>query len=128
MESEFVTIVLPLPAKVLQPNCTIGSLGGRHMKASATKRYRQLAKDAIEAEQIDTAPWERVEVGIVFYHSTTRRRDQDNAMGSLKSAYDGIVDAGLVVDDDYDHMRRTSPSFLHDKDYPRVEITITRIN
>jgi hypothetical protein len=47
-------------------------------------------------------------------------------MGSLKAAYDGIVDSGLVVDDDFDHMQRGVPTFSVDRDYPRVELTITR--
>jgi len=123
---ESVTIVLPLPAKVLQPNCTIGTYGGRMMKASAIKRYRRLAMEALEAECIDTAPWPKVIVEAKFFFATKRRRDQDNAMGSLKAAYDGIVDSGLVVDDDYEHMKRTYVDFEIDKKHPRVELTIVR--
>jgi len=125
MTDETLTIVLPLPARVLQPNCTIGSFGGRMMKAAATKRYRRLAREAIEAEQIETAPWQRVEVCAAFYFASRRRRDQDNAIGSLKAAYDGIVDSGLVPDDDYEHMKRMPPTFKIDKEHPRVELTIT---
>lgn len=126
MISEQVTIILPLPAKVLQPNCTIGTIGGRFMKAAAIKRYRQLAKEAIEAECIETRPWREVSVQAMFFFGTNRRRDQDNAMGSLKAAYDGIVDAGLVIDDDYEHMKRKPPIFQIDHNFPRVELTITR--
>jgi len=54
MTPESVTIVLPLPVKVLSPNCAIATPGGRFAKAAATKRYRQLAKEAIAAEQIET--------------------------------------------------------------------------
>ena len=120
-------IVLPLPAKVLQPNSTIGSFGGRMMKASATKRYRRLAREAVEAECIETMPWERAIVEATFYHKTWRKRDEDNAMGSLKAAYDGIVDAGLLGDDDHAHMRRESPRFEADKEWPRVVLVITRV-
>ncbi len=126
-EDERVIIVLPLPAKVLQPNSTIGSFGGRMMKASATKRYRRLAREAIEDEQIDTAPWGCACVEAAFFFRDKRRRDQDNAMGSLKAAYDGIVDSGLVLDDDPKHMKRTYPDFEIDKEFPRVELTITRV-
>lgn len=126
MTPESITIVLPLPNAVLSPNCTIGSFGGRMMKASASKRYRRLACEAVEAEDVATAPWPVVGVKASFYHKNGRTRDQDNAMGSLKAAYDGIVDAGLVVNDDYDHMKRESPVFSIDKEYPRVILTITR--
>lgn len=124
--SESVTIVLSLPVKCLEPNSTIGSLGGRFMKAAAIKKLRRLTREAIEREQVETMPWSKVIVQVDFFHETKRRRDQDNAMGSLKAAYDGIVDSGLVADDDYEHMERGVPMFEIDTESPRVEITITR--
>ena len=66
-------------------------------------------------------------VKAVFYHSYKRRRDPDNATGSLKAAYDGIVDSGLVADDDYEHMEREKPTLTIDRKDPRVELTITRL-
>ncbi len=124
--AESVIIVLPLPVQVLQPNCTIGSFGGRMLKASAIKRYRALACLAVENECVETMPWEKVAVQAEFFHKDKRKRDEDNSMGSLKAAYDGIVDSGLVEDDDYEHMQRSSPVFSVDKKHPRVELTITR--
>ena len=124
--SESITIVLQLPGKRLQPNSTVGSLGGRFAKAAAIKKYRRLTREAIFAERIETMPWFFVTVQAAFFHGNKRRRDQDNAMGSLKSAYDGIVDSGLAIDDDYDHMERGVPTFEIDAKSPRVELTITR--
>lgn len=96
------------------------------MKAAAIKRYRRLAREAVEENDISSAPWKYVIVEAVFFFKTARRRDEDNAMGSLKAAYDGIVDSGLVPDDDYKHMRRGMPKFYVDKKFPHVELTITR--
>ncbi len=127
MRSEQLVITLPLPNKVLQPNSTIASFGGRMKKAAATKRYRRLTKEAVEESCIESAPWEFVAVEAIFFFKDSRRRDQDNAMGSLKAVYDGIVDSGLVPDDDYKHMRRGTPEFSVDKKFPRVDLTITRI-
>ncbi len=124
---ETITIVLPLPAKALSPNFTIGSIGGRFMKAAATKRYRRLTKEAIENEQIETAPWSQASVKALFYFKSKGRRDQDNAMASLKAAYDGIVDSGLLSDDDYEHMKRDSPEFHCDSKCPKVVLIITKI-
>jgi Holliday junction resolvase RusA-like endonuclease len=123
---ESVTIVLPLPNRVLEPNCAVGSLGGRFMKAAATKKYRRIACEAVEAEAVESMPWKHVIVKVAFYHKMKRRHDQDNAMGSLKAAYDGIRDSGLVQDDDYEHMHRDPPTFEIDKKSPRVELTISR--
>ena len=127
MISEQVTIILPLPGGLLSPNCTIGSIGGRFAKAAAIKKYRRLAEEAVEAENIETSPWRAVTVQATFFFKDHRRRDPDNAAGSLKAAYDGIVDAGLVADDDYEHMTRMPPVFSHDRYYPRVELVITRL-
>ncbi len=124
---EELLIVLPLPARVLHPNCTIGSFGGRMMKAAAVKKCRRVTAEAIEAEQIETIPWEKAKVTARFYYKTKRKRDQDNAMGALKAVYDGIVDSGLCVDDDWEHMNRGVPEILIDRDHPRVELTITRL-
>jgi hypothetical protein len=127
IKSEAIVIILPIPAKVLQPNCTIASLGGRMMKASAIKRYRRLAREAVEAENVASAPWRVVVVQAEFHYQVSRERDEDNAMGALKSAYDGIVDSGLVPKDNSEHMRRTIPKFIIDKTEPCVILTITRI-
>ena len=124
--NESVTIILPLPAKCLQPNSTIGSFGGRLMKAAAIKKYRRLAREAVEEEQVNSPPWLAVIIKASFFYACERRRDPDNATGSLKAAYDGIVDGGLVFDDDSKHMRRGEPEFNIDAKFPRVELTITR--
>jgi len=127
MVLEAITIILPLPPKILSPNCTVATIGGRFAKAAAIKKVRNLASEAVEAEHIDTIPWKKVSVGVTFYHKDRRRRDQDNAMGSLKAIYDGIVDSGLVGNDDYEHMQRESPGFRIDTEYPRVQLEITRL-
>lgn len=125
--NETITIILPLPPKVLQPNHTVGSRGGRFAKAAATKKYRRMACEAAQSACVETGPWELAEASVRFFHATKRRRDEDNAMGCLKAAYDGIVDAGIVVDDDSTHLRREMPVFAIDPLHPRVEITVTRL-
>lgn len=124
---EIIWIVLPPIPKVLQPNCTVATMGGRMQKASATKKQRRLTAEAIEQEQLDTLPWSKCEVSARFYWKTKGRHDIDNAMGSLKSVYDGLVDAGVADDDDPEHMVRIMPEFDLDQKYPRVEITVRRL-
>jgi len=125
--TESLTIVLPIPNKVLSPNCMTGSIGGRMMKAQAAKKCRRLAKEAVEAEDICTRPWKFVDVSPYYFHKDKRRRDEDNFQAMLKGTYDGIVDAGLVLDDDSLHMHKHTPTFLVDKENPRVEIVIERV-
>ena len=123
-ELESVKIILPLPKGVLSPNFSVASRRMMFAKAATIKAYRRKAMQAIEAERIETMPWGKVELEATFYFRTTRERDDDNAMGSLKAACDGIVDAGLVLKDDYEHMKRMPPKFYKDSVYPRVEILI----
>ncbi len=125
--TEKFLIVLPLPAKVLSPNCAVATPGGRFAKAAAVKRYRSKTREFIENEQIESIPWGKVLVKAAFFYGTERRRDQDNAMFSLKPMYDGIVDSGLVADDTPKHMVRKIPGLFIDYDFPRVEITIKRL-
>ena len=125
--TESVTIILPLPGKRLSPNHSVGSRGGRFAKAAATKKYRSLAENATRAAGITTGPWELARASATFFWKDRRRRDEDNALASLKAAYDGIVDAGLLMDDDREHLRREMPIFEVDPAFPRVEITVTRI-
>ncbi|HWL54289.1 MAG TPA: hypothetical protein VNQ90_17750 [Chthoniobacteraceae bacterium] len=127
-DAETVTIILPLPAKRLSPNCVVATRGGRFAKASAVKRYRAMAKEAVEAACVETGPWERALATVTFFWPDNRRRDEDNAVASLKAAYDGIVDAGLIVDDNSRHLRREMPVFAIDRASPRVEIVVSNLH
>ncbi len=125
--TETVTIILPLPAKRLSPNCTVATRGGRFAKAAAVKRYRAMAKEAVESACVETGPWERALATVTFFWPNRRQRDEDNAVASLKAAYDGIVDSGLIVGDSSKYLRREMPVFEVDKENPRVEIVVTRL-
>ena len=127
MTDESIVIILPLPNKVLSANFTVGGIGGRMMKATATKKYRRLTCRAIENERIESLPWGRVSVTAIFYYESKRRRDEDNAMYSLKAVYDGIVDAGVVGDDTPEYMKRNVPVLTYDPSCPTVVLTLTRI-
>lgn len=125
MKSESITVILPLPPRILSPNCPIGSFRGRMMRAAAAKRQKRLAKEAAE-DAMRGERWEAASVRVVFYHKTRRRRDDVNALAMLKSAYDGVVEAGLVPDDDRGHLRTDGADFAIDKSWPRVEMTFER--
>ena len=99
---EQVIIVLPLPPRVLSPNCPAGTRGGRFARAAAAKRYKQLAESA------------------------TVEAAAGMAWAMLKPAYDGVVLAGLIPDDDRAHLRTEGAEFFVDKKNPRVELVFTR--
>jgi len=126
MTIETVTIILPLPDRILSPNRPPGSLGGRMAKSRTAKKYRQLAKCLVLAEGVDSGPWQRATIQAAFYHKVQRRRDDVNHLAMLKPVYDGLVDAGLLSDDDSEHLTTLPATFAIDRESPRVELTITR--
>jgi len=124
---ESCTIVLPLPPAVLSPNNPPGSRGGRFARAAASKKYKRTAREATEAVGIQTGPWGKATVQATFYHVQERRRDDVNHLAMLKSAYDGVVDAGLLEDDDSEHLTTLPAVFRIDKAVSRVELRFERI-
>ena len=125
-ERESVTIVLEIPNPVLSPNRPAGSIGGRMQKASAARRLRRLACEAATAAGVESGPWAKATVAAVFFHYHKRRRDDVNHLAMLKPVYDGLVDAGLLADDDAEHLTTLPARFEIDHDFPRVELTIER--
>jgi hypothetical protein len=123
---EQVVIILPLPPRVLSPNCPAGTRGGRFARAAAAKRYKEAAENAT-VEAAAGMRWEKCAVEAVFYHKNRRRRDDVNHLAMLKPAYDGVVLAGLVPDDDREHLRTAGAEFRVDKKNPRVELIFTRV-
>lgn len=54
-----------------------------------------------------------------------RRRDLDNVAFAKKFVLDGLVQAGVIADDNAKHVVGLSDSFAYDKSNPRVVVTIT---
>ena len=124
MSSESITLVLPLPHNCLSPNARIHWT----VKAGVTKKARRLARQAVEAEDICTKPWQKVKAQETFFYNVCRNRDERNAVAMLKAYYDGEVDAGLIEDDNYQILTHGQPTFEIDRNDPRVEITISKLD
>ena len=59
------------------------------------------AKDALaRSGRSDDFPLRAATLEATFFVKTHRRRDPDNLLASLKPLVDGLVDAGVLVDDD----------------------------
>ena len=115
-------ITLPLPPKQLSPNARCHWA----VKAKKVKWYRQTAGYAALTdcpEVVTQDPMETATVQCRFFFKEDRRRDGDNLLASMKAAWDGLVDAGLFVDDS----GLTHLPVVQEKDpkNPRVEIHIT---
>jgi Holliday junction resolvase RusA-like endonuclease len=118
-----ITLILPLPPSKLNPNIRVHWAE----KSRAVKTYRNIA--LFEAKKFlfdyDSPPlWAKAVVSCEAFFSHIRNRDEDNFQASMKAAFDGLADAGIVINDSgFTHM---PPVFSHDKKKPRVEITITK--
>ena len=117
-----LTVTLRLPDLALSPNARVHWA----QKAAATRAYRTLAHvRGLEAlGNVDHLPrWKRATARAIFYVPDRRRRDRDNLLASLKAAFDGFVDAGILEDDaGLTHL----PVVIQvDQDNPRVEIRLS---
>ena len=119
---EEVVIVLPLPPRDLSPNASVS----HWRRAAATRKYRRTAGLTALAAAGCRLNWNRAVAQATFYWPDRQRRDIRNAEASLKAAYDGIVDAGVIVDDRAEVLEHEATAFWVDPARPRVEIRIMR--
>ncbi len=87
------------------------------VKHTHRKRWRAAAKKT-GARQAGIP--ELAKFTVVFHYRPidNRRRDTDNLVQSLKWMVDGLVDAGVCIDDDPTHYRLTEP-VIHGATRPR---------
>ncbi len=114
-----ITITIPLPERALSPNTRVHW----SRKAKAVKRYRRLAwAAAFDATPCTPERWAKASVAIAAYYPTRRHPDPDNLIASLKAAFDGIADAGIVANDR--GLWPLRPEIVIDRTRPRIELTI----
>ena len=115
-----VSITLPVPPVALRPNARVHY----HARGRAVKQYRGLARVLARSAMTGTPRWTAATVGATWYFPTQRRRDRDNLLASLKAAFDGLVDAGLLADDSgLQHLPHKT--IVERGCEPRVVLTIT---
>lgn len=106
-----ITIELPLPPQELRPNARVHWA----KKARKVKEYRSRAKWAAlrimqrdfgdlafgdpNGDRCHPFPIEQPTVRVTMLNRTARKMDQDNLIASMKSAMDGLTDAGVWNDD-----------------------------
>ncbi|GAI70310.1 unnamed protein product [marine sediment metagenome] len=49
-------------------------------------------------------PFTKARLNLTFVFAEQRRRDRDNLLATFKPGLDAIVDAGLLLDDDSEHL------------------------
>ena len=122
MAEDEVVVELPLPPRQVSPNARVYF----RRQAEATKAYRRTACMLTIAAGGRNRRWTRARAQATFYWPNNLRRDIRNAEHSLKAAYDGMVDAGLIVDDRAEVLRHDETTFDVDTRRPRVVIRVTQ--
>ena len=116
-----LTITIPLPPKEVRNNARVHWA----RKASAVKQYRFEAQfQAIQAMGGPAPFWEKAKVHITAYFPTARHMDPSNLIDGLKGAFDGLEDAGVIVNDK--NLWPERPVIVTKDKKPRVELTITQ--
>ena len=102
-----IIITIPAPPAQLSPNARCHW----RVKAEAVKSFRQAAMLAGRGHSSE--PLRTASVQATFFVGVRRRRDGDNALASLKAAFDGLRDAGVIEDDS--GLRHEPVEFVYDK-------------
>lgn len=116
-----ITLSLPLPPYVLSGHAK----GHWRGKAEATRKMRHHAH--MEATRLrllhETRTMTLAIVSMQFYLSSRRRRDALNLANGCKPYIDGVVDAGIIDDDDWKTLSVGVIECAVDSARPRVELT-----
>ncbi len=75
----------------------------------------------------DFDPVQSCEIEEVFTVDNKLRRDIEGLMYGCKAFIDGLVDAGILVDDSWKHVRKLTGGIVFKKGYRKTEIIITEV-
>lgn len=92
------------------------------VKAERTRQWRTLARFAAVQEMLPTG-LERVHITAHVHKTNNRSYDVHNLLPTMKAVVDGLVDYGLVDDDD--NSRLTGPDMRPGEKQDQAGITIT---
>lgn len=99
-------LTLPITGKPSDVLLTANMRCHWRVRSSRTKMWRQLAhlsaRNAIQRGVFPRLQWAQVDVW--FALPSGRRRDVGNLYPTVKAVMDGLVDAGLLPDDDDTHL------------------------
>lgn len=88
--------------------------------AALTKQWRQAGHDAAKGTPPICTP---VRVVAHIYKTRAGRYDPNNLWPTVKAILDGVVDAGVIPDDDHHHV--IGPDMRHGGKHPTPHITLT---
>lgn len=86
------------------------------------QRWKDFIRWLVRSKGYDSLRIDKCEISQTIYFPTKRRHDIDNSVP--KFILDGLVESGMIVDDDCEHITKLTLECGYDQDYPRTEIVI----
>ena len=87
------------------------------------QKWKDFIKWFVEEQGYANLHIEKCEVSQTIYYQTNRRHDLDNTVP--KFVLDGLVESGMVVDDDSKHITKLTLECCVDAKHPRTELDFT---
>lgn len=86
------------------------------------RKWKDFIKWFVEEQGYSNLHIEKCEISQIIYYGTNRRHDIDNT--TPKFILDGLVEGGMIVDDDSKHLVRLTMQCSVDKQRPRTVLKI----
>lgn len=94
----------------------------RPMMNALKQRWKVFIHWFVERQGYTNLRIDKCEICQTIYYPNNRRHDIDNSVP--KFILDGLVESGLIVDDDSNHITQLTLRCEVDKDHPRTELKI----
>jgi len=119
--NDAITLFLPPPHAALHAHNTGHWSKKRILVQALRDRVKRIAMKATDRK------WPAATIEYRFFFPDAIQRDEANAVHSQKPAIDGIVDSGLIPNDDYQHLHTIGICCAVDKNNPRTELVLRRV-
>ena len=95
----------------------------RPMMNSLKQKWKDFIKWFVEEQGYSNLRIEECEIKQTVYYPNNRRHDNDNSVP--KFIIDGLVESGMIVDDDSLHLTKLTLQCKTDLEHPRTELLIS---
>lgn len=118
---------LPYPDPRLSPNARVHYYTLNRAKAEAKE---QVLVALLEQARWKIGKWykrkplDRATVTVTFIVGDKKRRDHGNAIASAKAYIDGLVDAGVIIDDNSKVITEVYPPMVYEKGVKKTIIEV----
>ena len=98
----------------------------RPMMNALKQKWKDLLRWFVEEQGYTNLHIEKCEISQKVYYPNNRRHDVDNSVP--KFILDGLVESGMIVDDDSKHITKLTLECDTDTEHPRTELHIKILN